>query len=154
MKMSRAASVAIAVLAGVCLHAQAQAQAQVMPEKAIKVRQSGYYLMGAQMARINATIKGDLPFDKTSLALSADALELLGRIVTDHYPPGSDLGNTRAKAEVWKDGARFKELAAASQGEAARLKTAVHGGDLDAIKTAFGATSKSCKACHDVFKAQ
>lgn len=152
MKTIRAASVAAAVLAGVLLHAETQAQA--MPEKAIKVRQSGYYLMGAQMARINATLKGDLPFDQASLALSADALELLGRIVTDHYPPGSDLGNTRAKADVWKDASRFKDLAVASQGEALKLKTAIHGGDLDVIKKAFGATSKSCKACHDVFKAQ
>jgi cytochrome c556 len=156
MKSSRTASVAAAVLAGVLLPAQAPAQEQPhgSPEKAIKARQSGYYLMGAQMARINATLKGDLPFDQASLALSAEALELLGRIVTDHYPPGSDQGNTRAKGDVWKDASRFRELAAASQGAAVDLKTAVHGGDLRAIKTAYGAASKSCKACHDVFKSQ
>ena len=130
------------------------ASAQAAPEKAIRARQAGYYLMGQQMARINATIKGDLPFDKPSMQISAEALELISRMVADNFPPGSDQGTTKAKPEVWKEAPRFKQLVLASQTETAKLKQAVHGGDLDAIKSAYGATSKSCKACHDAFKAQ
>lgn len=131
------------------------ASAQVIaPEKAIRARQAGYFLMGQQMARINATVKGDLPFDKSAMQISAEALELISRMVTDNFPPGSDQGTTKAKPEVWKEAPRFKQLALDSQAEAAKLKAAVHGGDMSAIKAAYGATSKSCKNCHDAFKAQ
>lgn len=132
--------------------APAGAAGEAAPEKLIKARQSAYFLMGQQMARINATVKGDLPFDKPALGLSAEALEVMSRIVADQFPAGTDQGNTRAKPEVWKDQAKFKQLMVASQTEASKLKTAVHGGDLAAIKAAYGSTSRACKACHDSFK--
>jgi len=43
-------------------------------------------------------------------------------------------------------------LAEDLEAESAKLKLAINGGNLDLIKAAYGATSKSCKACHDVFK--
>jgi cytochrome c556 len=39
------------------------------------------------------------------------------------------------------------------QSKAATLATIAKGGDLEAIKPAFGATGASCKACHDKYKA-
>ena len=128
--------------------------AQTAPEKAIRARQSSYYLMGQQMARINATVKGDLVFDKPGLQLSAEALDLIGRMVGDNFPAGSDQGSTKAKAEIWLEGPRFKQLAQSSQADVVKLRAAVQTGDLDAVKAAYGVTSKSCKACHDTFKAQ
>jgi cytochrome c556 len=132
----------------------ALASAQSAPERAIKARQASYYLMGHQMARINATVKGDLPFDQPSLQMSADLLDLAGRMVGESFPAGSDQGSTKAKPEIWKEAPRFRQLALASQAEVVKLKAAVQGGELAAIKAAYGATSKSCKACHDVFKDQ
>lgn len=145
--------VACMVMATIGVATTASAQV-IAPEKAIRARQAGYFLMGQQMARINATVKGDLPFDKSAMQISAEALELISRMVTDNFPPGSDQGTTKAKPEVWKEAPRFKQLALDSQSEAAKLKAAVHGGDMSAIKAAYGATSKSCKNCHDAFKAQ
>jgi cytochrome c556 len=43
-------------------------------------------------------------------------------------------------------------LALASQVEVAKLVVATEGGNLDAIKDAYGSASKSCKSCHDEFK--
>lgn len=128
--------------------------AQNTTEKAIRTRQSAYYLMGQQLGQINAVIKGGLPFDQPSLHVRAQLLDALGRLVQESYPPGSDRGNTKAKPEIWKDLSRFKELASDSQRETAKLRTAVEGGNRDAIKAAYGTTSKSCKACHDSFKAK
>jgi len=149
--VKRAAVLVLVAAIGMATTASAQVLA---PEKAIRARQAGYFLMGQQMARINATVKGDLPFDKSAMQISAEALELISRMVTDNFPPGSDQGTTKAKPEVWKEAPRFKQLALDSQSEAAKLKAAVHGGDMSAIKAAYGATSKSCKNCHDAFKAQ
>jgi cytochrome c556 len=38
------------------------------------------------------------------------------------------------------------------QEELAKLNVAAKGGNLDAIKTAFGAAGQTCKACHDDFR--
>jgi len=141
-----------ATVASLCIPGLAAAESAT--EKAIRTRQSSYYLMGQQMARISATLKGDAAFDKAALETSAEAVDLIGRLVLDYYPAGSDQGSTKAKPEIWKETPRFKQMAQALQAESAKLKAAVHGGDLDAIKTAFGATSKSCKACHDAFRVQ
>lgn len=122
------------------------------PERAIKTRQATYFLMGQQLAKINATVKGDLPFDKASLELSADVLFMLSKLVPQSYPAGSDQGTTKAKADIWKDMPKFNKLAQDSVVEAGKLKAAVVTGDMALIKAAYGATSRSCKSCHDSYK--
>src|SRR5262245_48354941 len=131
-------------LAVVCM-GPVMSSAQSTSAKAIKTRQSAYYLMSQQMAHINATLKGDAAFDKASLVESADAVVLIGRLVVNYYPPGSDQGDTKARPDIWKEAPRFKQLAEDLQAESTKLKTAINGGNLDLIKAAYGATSKSCK---------
>ena len=152
IRTTRRQGVWVALIACMCM--PGLSPAQTAPEKAIRARQSGYYLMGQQMARISATIKGDLAFNRTALETSAEALDVIGRLVADSYPAGSDQGGTKAKPEIWRETPRFKQLAQASQSEVARLTAAVRGGDLDAIKAAYGATSKSCQSCHDDYRAR
>jgi cytochrome c556 len=130
----------------------AKADSDASPEKIIKARQAAYFLMGQQMGKINATIKGDLPFDKASLELSADVLVMLSKLAPQSYPVGSDQGATKAKADIWKDMVKFNKLAQESQVEAGKLKAAVVTGDMALIKAAYGATSHSCKSCHDAYK--
>jgi cytochrome c556 len=125
---------------------------EASPERAIKTRQATYFLMGQQLAKINATVKGDLPFDKASLELSADVLVMLSKLAPQSYPVGSDQGATKAKADIWKDMVKFNKLAQDSQVEAGKLKAAVVTGDMALIKAAYGATSHSCKSCHDAYK--
>jgi len=131
-----------------------QTAAEGAQGKAIRARQSAYHVMGHQMGLINAVIKGDLPFDKASLKLRAQTVDLVGRLVGENFPTGSDKGETKAKPNVWKDAQRFKELAVASQAETAKLLAAADKGELDDIKSAYGSASKSCKSCHDEFKAK
>lgn len=142
----------MSLIIGACWAAQTLAESS--QEKAIRARQAAYHVMGHQMGLINAVIKGDLPFDKASLKLRAQTVDLVGRLVGENFPVGSDKGNTKAKPNVWKDAARFKELALASQVETAKLLAALDQGELDEIKSAYGSASKSCKSCHDEFKAK
>ena len=65
---------------------------------------------------------------------------------------GSDKGDTKAKAEIWSDNAKFKDASEKMNGEMVKLAAAARTGNLDAIKTAVGATGGSCKACHDAFR--
>lgn len=149
-EVTQMCGICLFLIAAACLPMQTVAESTT--EKAVRARQSAYHVMGQQMGLINATLKGDLAFDKPSLKLRAQALDTLGRLVGENYPAGSDKGDTKAKPEIWKDRQRFKEFALASQEETAKLVQAVDAGSLDALKEAYGAVSKSCKTCHDEFK--
>lgn len=128
------------------------AVAQTAPEKAIRSRQAAFYLMGQQMARIKAGAAGGSALEKSSLKLSAEVIEVLSRAVAEQFPAGSDQGTTKAKPDIWKEPARFKQLMQDLQSQAVKLQAAVRAGDPAEIKAAYGETSRSCKACHDDFK--
>lgn len=130
------------------------AQAEVPAERAIKYRQSAYFLMGQQFSQMNVMLKGDVPYNKASIELNAEALDVLSRIVFDAFPVGSDAGATKAKPEIWKEADKFKQLAHSAQGELVKLNAAAKAGDLQLIKSQFNDVRKTCMACHDQFKAK
>ncbi len=71
------------------------------------------------------------------------------------YLPGTDQGApTRAKPEIWKDTAKFKQLAEALQAATAKLDAAAKTGTLDAVKGPFGDVAKACDNCHDDFRSK
>jgi hypothetical protein len=48
--------------------------------------------------------------------------------------------------------AKFKEACRQAEAESTKLAAAAKTGNLDNLKTAFGATAGTCKACHDAFR--
>ena len=47
---------------------------------------------------------------------------------------------------------KFKAGASKLQDDTAKLLAAAKSGNLDQLKTAFGATGQTCKACHDAYR--
>lgn len=123
-------------------------------EDAIKYRQSALTLMGNHMGRIGAVVKGEKPFNAAEVQASAAVIEFASRLPWEAFVPGSDQGQTKAKPDIWKEPARFKQASEKMQSEVAKLSAAAKTGDLAQIKTAFGAAGQSCKACHDDFRAK
>ena len=68
------------------------------------------------------------------------------------FTDGSDKGDTRAKPEIWKDSAKYKEASDKMQAEMVKLSAAAKAGNVDALKTAFGPAAATCKGCHDNFR--
>jgi len=122
------------------------------PEDAVKYRKASLTVMGAHFSRVGAMASGRVPFDAKVAAENADLVATMAKLPWAAFPEGSDKGDTRAKPEIWKDAAKFKEAADKLQAESVKLQAAAKSGNLDAIKTAFGATGASCKACHDTFR--
>jgi len=56
--------------------------------------------------------------------------------------------------EIWTEQAKFKEHSDKLQAEAVKLAAAAKTGNLDNLKTAFGAAAGTCKACHDNYRAK
>jgi len=79
-------------------------------------------------------------------------LAVVARLPWAAFGEGTDKGETRAKPEIWKESAKFKEAADKSQAEIAKLVAAAKTGNLDNLKAAFGSAAPTCKACHDNFR--
>ena len=131
----------------------APAQAQfAKPEDAIKYRKSALTVMSTHFGRIGAMVAGRVPFDATAAASNAAIAESMSKLPWHAFVDGSGSGDTKAKPEIWSDNAKFKAAYEKMQGAMSNLATVAKGGNLDAIKAAFGPTGGTCKACHDDFR--
>ena len=148
MKLAVTTALAAATLA-VSLPAAAQFQ---KPEDAVKYRQSALSLMGTHFSRLGAMANGRVPFDAKVAQDNAALVETLSKLPWAGFTPDTEKLRTKTKADVWKDGAKFKQAQDNMMSEVAKLNTVAKTGNLDQIKAAFGNAAGSCKACHDAFR--
>lgn len=121
-------------------------------EDAIKYRKAGFTLMATHFGRLGAMAQGKAPFDAKAAAESGEVLAVVSKLPFTAFVDGSDKGETRAKPEIWKESAKFKEAADKNMAEVAKLAAAAKTGNLDNLKAAFGSAAPTCKACHDNFR--
>lgn len=125
------------------------------PDRSIKYRQG---LMRAQiwnMGILGAMAKGDRPYSKDEAVRVATNVSQLLAMPWDGFGPGTDKGApTSAKAEIWKDPAKFKQMADAAQAESLKLIAAAQTGDVAKLRPALAAMGKACDSCHDAFQDQ
>jgi len=129
------------------------AQAQfAKPEDAIKYRKASFTVMSAHFVRLSAMANDRVPYDAKAAAENAEVVSALAKLPWTAFGDGTDKGETRAKPEIWKESAKFKEASDKMVAEMGKLNTAAKAGNLDALKAAFGPAAASCKACHDNFR--
>lgn len=122
------------------------------PEDAIKYRKASFTVMAAHFGRVGAMASGRAPYDAKVAADNADIAAAMSKLPWAAFTEGSDKGDTRAKPEIWKDSAKYKEAADKMQAEMVKLSAAAKAGNVDALKTAFGPAAATCKGCHDNFR--
>lgn len=122
------------------------------PEDAIKYRKASLTVMATHFGRVAAMASGRMPFDAKVAADNAALAETMSKLPWAAFGEGTDKGETRAKPEIWKEQAKFKEAADKMQAEMAKLSVAAKTGNLDTIKAAVGGVGQSCKACHDAYR--
>lgn len=148
MKLSHFAAVSLAAFTiGAALPAAAQF---AKPEDAIKYRQSALTVMGTHFGRIGAMASGKAPFDAAAAQQSAEIATAMSTLPWQGFGAGTEGG--KAKKEIWKETAKFKEYSDDMGKKMLALNAAAKTGNLDTIKTAFGATGGSCKTCHDAYR--
>lgn len=148
MKLFAPLALALAVTT---LSAPAMAQFQ-KPEDAVKYRKAAFTVMAAHFGRIGAMASGKAPFDAKVAADNAAIVESMSKLPWAGFAAGTDKGDTRALPAIWTEQAQFKEGADKMQAEIVKLVAATKTGNLDNVKTAFGAAGQSCKACHDNYR--
>ena len=124
------------------------------PEDAIKYRKAALTVTAAHFGRLGAMAQGKAPFDAKSATENAEIVANMAKLPWAAFGEGTDVGDTKAKPEIWKQNAKFKESADKLQAESVKLVAAAKTGKEDVFKAAFSATAGTCKSCHDDFKAK
>ena len=122
------------------------------PEDAIKYRKAALSVTAAHFGRLGAMAQGKVAFDAKAALENAEVVANLAKLPWAAFGEGTDAGETKAKPEVWKQNAKFKEAADKYQAESVKLLAAAKTGKEDAFKAAFTATAGTCKSCHDDFR--
>jgi len=147
----RIAKTSIVTALVVCFSAGAFAQ-QSPEETAIKYRQGVMRVMSCNLMPMGAMVKGVKPFDKAIFARNAARMEAVSTMPAEGFIPDSDLGETKAKIDIWNKPDKFKGAMEKMQKEVAKLAQVSKAGDEAAMKTQFGEVGKACKGCHDDFQ--
>jgi len=143
---------ALFALAAACAALSVPAAAQfAKPEDAVKYRQSAMFMQSQHFGRIAAMANGRVPYDQASAVANAEIVAMVSQLPwSGAYAPGTEGG--KAKAEIWKEPAKFKEHSDKLVAETAKLLATAKTGNLEALKAAVGPVGGTCKACHDSFR--
>lgn len=122
------------------------------PEDVVDFRQGVYKVIGWHFGPLGAMAKGDIPFDRDLAVKNSEIVATMSRVAPDAFVAGSDVGDTRAKPEIWRDADGFRSAMERFQKEAQKLADVSKSGDFSAVRAQVGETGKACKACHDDFR--
>ncbi|TAG72729.1 MAG: cytochrome c, partial [Burkholderiales bacterium] len=104
---------------------------------------------------MGAVAKGEAPFNKEDAVRRTTNLVALSKMPWEGFVAGTDnVGNTKAKPEIWTQNAKFKEAGAKMEAELVKLAAAANAGNEAEFKKQFGVVGGTCKACHDDFRKQ
>lgn len=143
----------LAATTGLSAVAEAKKDPFADADAAIQYRQKLFSVMAANMGDIGAALKGKKEFSNEVVQRRADAVYALSLMPLEAFQvQGSADGETEAKADIWSDFADFEQKMLSLQDASGELAKVAATGDAKQIGTAFKATYKSCKGCHDSYK--
>lgn len=128
------------------------AVAQLKPEETLKMRQGLMQAVKMQAAPMLGFAQGkaDLPGDA---AQRAEHLAALAKLAPTAWAKGSEnIPGNKTKAPAYES-AEFTKGWGMMAEASMKLAEAAKGGDAAIIKAAAGEVGKTCKGCHDEFKA-
>lgn len=138
-----------ALSVGLTMPAQAQF---AKPEDAVKYRKNTFFVMQQHWARVGAMASGKVPYDAKQAQANMEVVSTLAKLPWSAFGEGTDKGDTRAKAEIWKESVKYQEAADQFQIEVGKVNAAVKTASLENLKAVFGKANSSCKSCHDSYR--
>lgn len=152
-RVLRSAVVATLLVPAFALLAQASEPANV--KELQKARHDHYHKLGDSFKVVRDQIKNDKP-DLAAIKTAAKVVNDAAANQEKWFPAGSgpEAGKTQSKPEIWSKPAEFKTAMKNFSDAAPKLYAAANAGDVPAIKSAFADTGKTCKGCHETFRAE
>jgi cytochrome c556 len=121
------------------------------PEHVIKYRQNLMKSAGAHLANVVLTAQGRVDFADGLVTDSQAIVDLLENSSVA-FPEGTAEGDTRAKAKIWEERAKFDAAMEESLGTVRELAAAAKAGDLAAVNAALVPVARGCRSCHLSFR--
>lgn len=131
----------------------------VTPEQAQALfheRHEGMETIGKATKTIKQSLDSGSP-DIAAIRTAAAKIDELAGKSSGWFPPGTGkdvLPKTRALPAIWEKPDDFASKDRDLQQAAQALKAAADSGDLAAIQARFADLGKTCKACHDTYRAE
>ena len=85
------------------------------PEDATKYRQNSLFVMAQHFGRVGAMVQGRVPYDAKVAQENIDIAVNMSKLPWAGFTGGIEGG--KAKAEIWKEQAKFKDLGDKMQAE-------------------------------------
>lgn len=118
-------------------------------------RQSWFALVAMNFGGMATMLEGKIPWNDEQMATWGKELGILVSMDANRgFVPGTEKGTTRAKPEIWENKDDFNSKMADFKKAAAALAEVSGSGDKKAIANGIMATGKTCKSCHDEYKAE
>ncbi|MGJ8681294.1 c-type cytochrome [Paraglaciecola sp.] len=152
--MKKMLVVSIALLFSMAVNA-APAKSEKQAKQSVELRQSIFKLVKSNVGVLGAMNKGRVPLNPEILQKNGERLEQLSLMIEDYFATdtsGFDV-DTGALNKIWKEQADFNSKAADLTKAAVALQAAAKSGDEGKYKSAIGGVFKTCKGCHDSYKA-
>ncbi|GAB5382736.1 MAG: cytochrome c [Aliiglaciecola sp.] len=134
----------------------APAKSEKHAAAAVQFRQAMLQLVRSNVGALGGMAKDQIPMNAATLEKNAMRIEQLSLMMDDYF--SVDTRNfpveTDALPGVWEDYADFQSKIVALTTAANELKVAAQQGDESSYKAKIGAIFKSCKGCHDTYKAE
>lgn len=90
--------------------------------------------------------------DMEAISKEAESIASWAKAMPEFFPQGSDMGDTKARPEIWENWDDFLAKSAANREAAETLAELAAAGNDEALPSAFGALSKTCGDCHKLYK--
>ena len=117
-----------------------------------KYRHGVYEAIGGHMGSIVQIVRNG--YRMGDLQYHADAMQGLSMITPDLFPEGSGGGDTEALPVIWEEPEEFSERMNDFQMAAGKMAEVASSGDMREIGGALQGLGRSCKGCHDNFRAE
>ena len=149
--MMIAAASLLSTTAAVAAPAKSEKQAKT----AVEFRQALLQLVRSNVGALGAMAKGNIPFDAEKMATNGKRLEQLSLMMSDYFVMDTTgfKVDTAALDKLWQNQDDFNAKIGDMTKAAQALQVAAASGDEGQYKAAIGGIFKTCKGCHDDYKA-
>lgn len=125
----------------------------------IDTRQSTFTFAGWNMGKIKAqAVDGDVAYNQEQMVAAANSIAAVANSgLGALFGPGTAMDkndNTKLKPEFFDRPDKAREVAIGFAKAANKLQEVASNGDKAALAAQFSEVGKSCKACHDEFRAE
>nr|WP_298415129.1 cytochrome c [uncultured Halomonas sp.] len=135
-----------------------QAADEKQLKEAIEYRQSAFSVMGWNFDPLGAMAKGDMEYDAEEAAMRAERVAMLAKMPWEGFIEGSlrdgaHGADTDALAKIADNRDDFESLQTEMEDATTKLAEVAQQDDYAALRQQVAATGKTCKNCHDEYRA-